>query len=88
MKRLSIDYGRPMAGLTRRQPRRRLWQRIRRLLGLHPEPPSLLPPFDPPDDGESLVPAGPPRGPRPAGAVALDLPKAPVDVDARGRSTD
>jgi hypothetical protein len=46
-----------------------------------PEPPAA----DPPDGEPALVPSGPPRGPLGSGAVALELPEAPQDVDARGR---
>jgi hypothetical protein len=64
-----------------RPKRSRLWQRVRRLLGLRQEPP----PAEPPDEEPALVPAGPPRRPRPASAVALEPPAEPEDVDARGR---
>jgi hypothetical protein len=36
------------------------------------------------DGGEgALVPIGPPRRPRPSGAVALELPVEPIRTDAR-----
>jgi hypothetical protein len=54
--------------------RRRLWQRIKRAIGL-----------ERPDEEPALVPAGPPRRPLGAGSVALELPQEPNDVDARGR---
>ena len=59
-----------------------LWTRIRRLLGLKPEQPP--PPLDPPDDEPALVPAGPPRTPRPAGSVELEIPDEPQDLELRG----
>jgi hypothetical protein len=59
-----------------------LWRRLKRALGLAPpEPPAA----GPPDDEPALVPSGSPRGPRGSGAVALELPEEPQDVDARGR---
>ena len=59
----------------------RLWRRIQRALGLAPpEPPA----GEPPDDAPALVPGGP-RGPLGSGAVALELPDEPDNVDARGR---
>jgi hypothetical protein len=59
-----------------------LWRRLKRAVGLAPpEPPAA----DPPDGEPALVPSGPPRGPLGSGAVALELPEAPQDVDARGR---
>lgn len=70
-----------MAGPERRPPRRTLWQRLKRLLGIGPPPPD--PPL-PPDDEPSLVPVGPPSAPR-GGAAMLDQPREPEDVDARGR---
>ena len=75
-----------MARPTRRFPRRSIWQRIKRLFGMRPEPPSFPP--DLPDEDDALVRVGPPRAPRPAGAVALDLPEPPENVDARGRVPD
>ena len=38
----------------------------------------------PPEEEDALVPAGPPRRPLPSGAVALELPREPQDVDAYG----
>ena len=70
---------------TRRPPRRTLWSRVRRLLGLGAEPPPEPPP---PDEEPALVPAGPPPGPRPSGAVELELPEEPRDLDARSRAPD
>lgn len=58
-----------------------LWRRIKRALGL--EPPE--PPQAPPDEEDALVPSGPPRRPLASGAVALELPDEPHDVDACGR---
>ncbi len=54
---------------------------MRKLLGFGPPPsaPPDLPPEEP-----ALVPTGPPRRPRPSGAVALEPPVEPEDVDARG----
>jgi hypothetical protein len=66
----------------RRRPlRKRLWRRVRRLLGLGRE---LPPPPDWSDEEPSLVPVGPPRRPRPSSAAELELPEEPEDVDARG----
>jgi hypothetical protein len=57
-----------------------LWRRIKRALGLAPpEPPPA-----PPDEEPALVPSGSPRRPLGSGAVALELPEEPNDVDARG----
>ena len=75
-----------MAGPSRREPRRSVWSRIKRLLGLGQEPP--VPPPEPPDEEPALVTAGRPRKPPPAGAVALEEPEPPEDVDARGREAD
>lgn len=58
------------------------WQRLKRALGLAPPP---EPPATPPDEEPALVPSGPPRRPLGSGAVALELPDEPEDVDARGR---
>lgn len=69
---------------SRRSPRRTLWSRVRRLLGLGSEPPPEQPP--PPDEEHALVPAGPPRHPRPSSAVELELPEEPRDLDARSRA--
>jgi hypothetical protein len=68
-------------GCGRRPFYQLLWSRAKRLLGLVDPPldPPPLPPWEP-----ALVPVGPPRRPRPSGAVALELPRAPEDVDARG----
>ena len=67
----------PLLGHMRRGG---LWQRIKRALGLAPpEPPAA-----PPDEEPALVPSGPPRRPLGSGAVALELPEEPNDVDARG----
>lgn len=74
-----MPRGRP----ARRPSRRgRLWTRIKRALGFGsaPEPP---PPEWPPEE-PALVPAGPPRRPRPSGAVALELPEEQRDTDAYG----
>jgi len=62
--------------------RRGLWRRLKRALGLAqpPEPPPV-----PPDEEPALVPTGPPRRPLGSGAVALELPEEPDDVDARER---
>jgi hypothetical protein len=57
---------------------------VRRLLGLGRC--EQLPP-DWSDEEPALVPAGPPRRPRPSSAVALELPEEPQDVDARGFGT-
>jgi hypothetical protein len=66
----------------RKPSRKRLWTRVRRLLGLgHGEPP----PPDWSDEEPALVPVGPPRRPRPSSAIALELPEEREDVDARGR---
>jgi len=70
----------------RRPPRRTLWSRAGRLLGLGAEPPPE-PPL-PPDEEHALVPAGPPRHPRPPSAVELELPEEPRDLDARSRQRD
>ena len=62
--------------------RKRLWTRVRRLLGLgrcEEGPPDWS------DEEPALVPAGPPRRPRPSSAIALEFPEEPEDVDARGR---
>ena len=59
-----------------------LWRRLKRALGLAPPP---EPPWAPPDDEHALVPSGPPRRPLGSGAVGLELPEEPDDVDARGR---
>jgi len=74
-----------MARSARRPPRRTLWSRVKRLLGLGAEPPEPLPP---PDEEHALVPAGPPRHPRPSSAVELELPEEPRDLDARSRHRD
>jgi len=58
-----------------------LWRRIKRALGLVPPP---EPPQPPPDEEPALVASGPPRRPRPSGAVALDPPEEPRDLDLRG----
>jgi len=65
-------------------PKRRsgIWASVRRLLGLRPEPPP--PPPEPPDEEPALVPSGPPRSPRPAGSIELEIPEESSDVDARG----
>ncbi len=68
---------------ARRPPRRTLWSRVRRLLGLGAEPPP-----EPPHEEHALVPAGPPPGPRPSSAVELELPEEPRDLDARSRAPD
>ena len=55
---------------------------MRRLLGLgrcEEGPPDWS------DEEPALVPAGPPRRPRPSSAIALEFPEEPEDVDARGR---
>jgi hypothetical protein len=75
-----------MARLPRRSPRRTLWSRVKRLLGLGAEPPPEPPP--PPDEEHALVPAGPPRHPRPTSTVELELPEEPMDLDARSRQRD
>ena len=63
-----------------RRMRSGLWRRIKRALGLAPpEPPPA-----PPDEEPALVPTGP-RRPLGSGAVALELPEEPDDVDARSR---
>jgi hypothetical protein len=64
----------------RRPLRKRLWTRVRHLLGLGrgESPP------DWPDEEPSLVPVGPPRRPRPSSAVELKLPEDPEELDARG----
>jgi hypothetical protein len=59
-----------------------LWRRIKRALGLAPPEP---PPAPPPDEEPGLVPSGPPRRPRPSGAIALEVPDEPRNLDARGR---
>ena len=67
----------------RRRLRDRLgdvWRRVRR----RPRVPDL-PPDDLPPDGPALVPAGPPRRPRPGGAVALEPPEPPQDLDLYGK---
>jgi hypothetical protein len=57
------------------------WRRFKRALWLAPpEPPPA-----PPDEEPALVPSGSPRRPLGGGAVALELPEEPDDVDARGR---
>ncbi len=71
---------------ARRSPRRTLWSRVRRLLGLGAEPPPEPP--SPPDEEHALVPAGPPPGLRPSSAVELELPEEPRDLDARSRQRD
>ena len=53
-----------------------LWRRLKRALGLGP-----------PDEEPALVPVGAPRRPLGSGAVALDLPDEPEDIDARGRES-
>ena len=69
---------------NRRRPplRKRLWARVRRMLGGSP-PPSGPPP-DRGDEEPALVPVGPPKRPRPSSAVALEEPDEPDDVDAYG----
>jgi hypothetical protein len=63
----------------------RVWRRVKRLLGLGRG--SDPPPPDWPDEEPALVPLGPPRRPRPAGAVELELPEEPEDLDLDGRQT-
>jgi hypothetical protein len=66
-----------------RRPSRR--QRLLARLRIRPLPQE---PDGPPDDpyDEALVPSGPPRTPRPAGAEALPLPdEEPPPADAVGR---
>jgi hypothetical protein len=71
-----------MPSRRRKLLRRRVWERVRRMLGLGRggEPPAP----DRPDEEPALVPSGPPRRPRPASAVELELPEERRDVDARG----
>ncbi len=71
---------------SRRPPRRTLWSRVRRLLGLGAESPPE--PSPPPEEEHALVPAGPPLHPRPSGAVELELPEEPRDLDVRSRAPD
>ena len=60
-----------------------LWARLRRLLGFGSCPsPAASPP--PPDEEAALVSLGPPRRPRPSGAVALELPPERDDLDLYG----
>ena len=63
--------------------RRTLWRRVKRHLrfGRGEGPP----PRDWPDEEPVLVPVGPPRRPRPAGAVELELPEEPEHLDVDGR---
>ena len=70
-----------------------VWQRLRealttlreRITGSTPPPPDPPPPFDP-----ALVPAGPPRRPRPSSAVALEPPEddLPEDLTAYPKESD
>ncbi|HEU0336116.1 MAG TPA: hypothetical protein VFR43_06150 [Gaiellaceae bacterium] len=71
-----------MTGRRQRSRRFGIWRRLRALAG-RGEPPA--PPAVPPDEEPALVPVGPPRRPLRGGAVALELPEEPRDVDARGR---
>jgi hypothetical protein len=57
-----------------------LWRRLRR------KPPPIE--WRPPPDDPALVPTGPPKRPRPAGAVELPIPEPeppPADADAIDR---
>jgi hypothetical protein len=75
--------------MTKRGRIRRLWTAVRRRIpGSRPFDPPPEDPWAPEED--TLVPVGPPRGPRPATAVALEPPTEPdplvypTETDALG----
>jgi hypothetical protein len=53
----------------------RVWTRIKQLFGIG-------------GDGEAALVRNGPRRPLLSGSVALDIPRDPDDVDARGREID
>ena len=59
------------------------WVRLKRMLGFGPSGFGFDRPWRGPDE-PALVPAGPPRRPRPSSAIALELPRESDDTDARG----
>jgi hypothetical protein len=75
--------------MRKRSRIRRFWRAVRRRIpGLRPSDPPPEDPWAPEED--ALVPVGPPRGPQPAAAAALEPPTEldplvyPTETDAVG----